>query len=50
MEFVYKICFTRSIISFVNVCADRGCASYYLIDKNPSAFASVNLVTDGYYM
>ncbi len=50
MKFVYKVSFAGSIIGFMDICTDRGCASYYLIYKHPSAFASIHFITDSDYM
>ena len=44
MKFVYKVSFAGSIVGFMDICTDRGCASYYLIYKNASTFASIHLV------
>ena len=47
MKFVYKIRFACGIICFVNVCSDRGCASYNLVYKHTSAFSCIHLIADG---
>ena len=50
MKFVYKVSFAGGIVGFVNISADRGSTSDYLINKHTSALTSIYLVTDGYDM
>ena len=50
MKFVYKVSFAGSIVGFMDICTDRGCASYNLINKHTSASSCVHLIANGDYM
>ena len=50
IKLVYKVCGALGLIRFVDICTDRRCASYNLVNKHAPTPTGIYLITDGNYM